>query len=114
MRKLLAVLVVLVTSGSALAGAGDPREHMRYRDLLANLDLTCPPGTRLMVSAVKDSVEESCLTADGVPHGYYLRWFSDGQSWAVVGRYVRGRPVGRWIRLSAAGEPLAEVLLSRR
>jgi hypothetical protein len=116
MRIILTISILLSTS-AAVAGPGDGREDLRYRDLMSKLELSCPEGTRLVINgAPEGGFEEGCINADGLRHGYFIRWFADGETWASVGRYERGRPVGRWIHFDPKGQRLADdpVKLPRR
>ena len=51
----------------------------------------------------KDGPEEVCLDSRKRPHGYYLRWHKDNQSWAQLGLYESGTKVGRWYTLNPSG-----------
>jgi hypothetical protein len=109
MRFILTLAIVTLGTTDLLAGPGDGREDSRYRDMLSRLEIRCPRGTRLLVSGTSEGgIEESCVTADGVRHGYFIRWFADGETWATVGRYDRGKPVGRWMHFNPAGQRISD------
>src|SRR5690349_7581198 len=111
LRNIITLAIALIVATPALAGPGDARETARYRALLESLSLTCPAGSRLFVSGnASVGIEESCVTPEGIRNGYYLRWFADGQSWAIVGHFANGRRVGRWLRFDPEGRPPTAVV----
>jgi len=102
---LMSFIGVSFAASAAHAGAGDYRESARYGRIAPISTFICPEGTTRQVVNKPDGAEESCVTPDGVRHGYYLRWQVGGEDWAELGTYENGQAVGRWIEFTPDGRP---------
>ena len=107
-------LAVFFAAHAAIAGAGDLREKQLYGRFLANGKLRCPKGTERQVQDSPYGVEESCVTRKGIRHGYYLRWHTDGDAWAVLGNFHSGTKVGTWITFAPDGRQRSSVTFKKK
>ena len=96
------VAMSIIRSSVGFAGPGDYRENRGLADV-AKIELACPANTELVVRDAKGGPEEVCLDSRKRPHGYYLRWHKDNQSWSQLGLYENGTKVGRWYTLNPSG-----------
>jgi len=107
MKSIVWAVAIIGAPALVVAGPGDSRESHRYSKILDRRPLKCPTGTKLTVQDGRHGTEELCLNARGERNGYYLQWHRNSDSWAFLGQYRSGKKVGRWVKFSNKGKPVA-------